>query len=117
MNDPTVSVVVPTYKSVRHVGRMIESVCAQTFADWELIIVDGASDDGTTEVVEAFRGRLRDRLVYIEQSNMGCCFARNTGIDAAKGQFIAFLDSDDEFVPNKLERQLELFKLRPDLGL
>lgn len=115
--QPTVSVVVPTYKSVRHIRRMIDSVRTQTFSDWELIIVDGASEDGTTEIVEEFRGRLNDRLIYIEQPNQGCCFARNTGIDAARGKFIAFLDSDDEFLPNKLERQLELFKLQPDLGL
>lgn len=117
MNDPMVSVVVPTYKSAHHIRRMIDSICAQTLTDWELIIVDGASEDGTTEIVEAFRDGLNDRLIYIEQPNQGCCFARNTGIDAAKGRFIAFLDSDDEFLPNKLERQLELFKLRPDLGL
>ena len=114
---PLVSIVVPTFKSVRHLRRMIESVRTQTFSNWELIIVDGQSRDGTTELVEECRDTQNNPLLYIEQPNQGCCVARNTGIDAARGQFIAFLDSDDEFQPNKLERQLELFTLRPDLGL
>ena len=114
---PVVSVVVPTYKRVDYLGRMIESVMAQTFEDWELIIVDGRSDDGTAALVGRYQVALGDRLVFIEEDNQGCCHARNTGIDAARGAFVALLDSDDEFLPTKLERQLELFHLRPELGL
>lgn len=117
MNEPAVSIVMPTYKRRALLSRAIESVRAQTFADWELIIVDGRSGDGTAELVGEWRRSLGDRLVFIDQPNQGCCVARNTGIDAARGRFIAFLDSDDEFLPTKLERQIELFNLRPDLGL
>lgn len=113
---PTVSIVVPTFKRVQYLGRMIDSVVAQTYTDWELIIVDGKSDDGTGELVESYRERLGDRLVFIEQDNAGCCIARNTGIDAARGSFVALLDSDDEFLPTKLERQMELFERDPSLG-
>ena len=115
--EPTVSIVVPTYQRARFLRRMIDSVTAQTFDDWELIIVDGKSDDGTAELVRSYQDRLGDRLVFIEQDNQGCCIARNTGIDVARGAFVALLDSDDEFLPTKLERQMELFRLRPDLGL
>lgn len=113
---PTVSVVVPTYKRSHYLGRMIDSVVAQRYTDWELIIVDGKSNDGTAELVESYRDRLGDRLVFIEQDNAGCCIARNTGIDAARGEFIALLDSDDEFLEGKLERQMELFDQDPSLG-
>jgi len=114
---PTVSIVVPTYKRAAYLRRMIDSVNAQTYDDWELIIVDGDSHDGTSELVNGCRARFGGRLVFIEQENRGCCTARNTGIEAARGEFVAFLDSDDEFLPTKLERQIELFKLRPELGL
>ena len=114
LSDPTVSIVVPTFKSAGHLRRMIESVRAQTLEDWELIIVDGKSNDGTAELVREYEQRLGDRLIFIEQTNQGCCVARNTGIEAARGGFVAFLDSDDEFRPAKLSRQMELFRLRPD---
>lgn len=117
MDQPTVSIVVPTYRSAPYLKRMINSVVAQTFKNWELIIVDGASNDGTAELVEEFKSTLGDRLVFIEQPNQGCCVARNTGIDATRGAFVALCDSDDEFLPTKLERQLALFERRPDLGL
>ncbi len=117
MPNPIVSIIVPTYQSQRTLPRMIESIRNQTIPDWELIIIDGSSNDGTTELVTEHQRELGEKLIYIEQVNQGCCVARNTGIDAANGQFIAFLDSDDEFLPNKLQRQLDLFKKRPDLGL
>ncbi len=117
MSDPTVSLVVPTFHGAKYVCRMIDSVIAQTLDDWELIIVDGVSGDGTAELVDGYRSRLGDRLTFIEQENQGCNAARNAGIDASRGAFVAFLDVDDEFLPTKFERQLELFRLRPDLGL
>jgi len=117
LSGPTVSIVVPTFRRRSLLGRMIESVRAQTFTDWELIIVDGGSCDGTVELVRDFQWELGTKLVFIDQPNEGCCVARNTGIEAARGGFVAFLDSDDEFLPDKLARQMELFRLRPDVGL
>lgn len=117
MTGPVVSVVIPTYNRASLLPRAIESVIAQTVVDWELVLVDDGSTDGTPELVESFASRLGDRWVYLRQQNRGASGARNRGIDAARGEFVAFLDSDDEFAPQKLEKQLELFRGRPDLGL
>lgn len=112
---PTVSVIVPAWNCAAWLPRCIRSVIAQTFHDWELIVVV-QSDDGSADVVRAFQ-RDDDRIVLIEQPNAGASGGRNRGIEAAHGAFVAFLDADDEFVPEKLARQLELFRLHPDLGL
>ncbi len=117
MTTPLVSLVVPTYNGAPYVRRMIDSIIAQTCDDWELIIVDGTSRDGIAQHVAEYKSKLGSRLTFIEEPNQGCNAARNTGIDASRGEFVAFLDIDDEFMPTKLERQLELFRLRPDLGL
>jgi glycosyltransferase involved in cell wall biosynthesis len=114
---PAVSVVIPTYNRAAWLSRAIESVITQTVSDWEIILVDDGSTDQTAEVAGAFRRRLGGALTCIHQPNRGCCSARNQGIAASRGAFIAFLDSDDEFLPRKLERQLTLFEKRPELGL
>ncbi|NOS99188.1 MAG: glycosyltransferase family 2 protein [Phycisphaerales bacterium] len=117
MNQPLISIVLPTLRRAHCLGRAIESVLNQTYATWELVIVDGESNDGTRELVAGFNGRADGRLQFIEQANGGVGPARNIGINAARGHYIAFLDSDDEFLPTKLERQLALIRLRPELGL
>jgi len=117
MSDPTVSVVMPTYNRQPLLSRAIDSIVAQTFGDWEIVLVDDGSTDATRGLVDRYLHQLGDRFVYIHQANRGASAARNRGIDACRGRFVAFLDSDDEFLPNKLERQLELFGLRPELGL
>jgi len=96
---------------------MIESVAAQTINNWELILVDGTSDDATAEVVEGYAAKLGERIRFERQPNQGCNVARNAGIQMARGEFIAFLDSDDEYLPNKLERQLDFLHRRQDVGL
>lgn len=117
MNRPLVSVVIPTYNRAVLLPRAIESVIAQTLVDWELLIVDDGSVDRTPDAVERYAVRWKDRFVYIRQANHGSSAARNRGIDAARGDFVAFLDSDDEFRHDKLERQVDLFRRQPDLGL
>jgi len=114
---PTVSIIVPAFRAAEHIARAIDSVIAQTYRDWELIVVNDGGNDGTAAVVERYKDQLGDRLIYLEQGHSGCCVARNTGIEAARGRFLAFLDADDEYRPDKLERQMSLFGLRPDLGL
>jgi len=113
---PVVSVVIPTYNRAEIIGRAIRSVQAQTFEDWELIVVDDASEDETEEVVAAFEDT---RIRYIQHvENRGGAAARNTGIRNSRGEYIAFLDSDDEWLPQKLEGQIRVFeKASESVGL
>ncbi len=99
---PHVSVIIPTYNRARYVTAAIDSVLAQTFTDYEIIVVDDGSTDNTKEVLQSYK----DKIHYIYQPNKGVSAARNTGIKAAKGEWIAFLDSDDEWLPEKLEMQM-----------
>ena len=111
-NPFTVSVIIPTYNRAHLVGRAIKSVLNQTFQDFEIIVVDDGSTDSTKEVVTSFNDT---RIRYIKhQMNKGGNAARNTGLKNSKGEYIAFLDSDDEWLPEKLERQLEVFEKSED---
>ncbi|RJP31666.1 MAG: glycosyltransferase family 2 protein [Phycisphaerales bacterium] len=114
---PTVSIILPTLNRARLLERAIRSVFVQTCRDWELIVVDDGSSDDTQAVVEAAAARTDRPVRYFHQENAGSSAARNRGIDAARGRFVAFLDSDDEYMPAKLQRQIDLFHLCPDLGL
>ncbi|MDR7496584.1 MAG: glycosyltransferase family 2 protein, partial [Armatimonadota bacterium] len=108
MTVPTVSVIIPTYNRAHMVPRAIHSVLAQTFADFELLVVDDASTDGTEEIV---RGIADPRLRYIwRPANGGVSAAQNTGLAAARGEFISILHSDDEYLPVKLEVQVPLLR-------
>ncbi|MBI4716879.1 MAG: glycosyltransferase family 2 protein [Planctomycetes bacterium] len=117
MNAPTVSVVIPTYNRAELLPRALDSVAAQTFGDWEIVLVDDGSTDETPAVVAQYAARLGRRLRCVRQNNAGSSAARNRGIEESRGTFLAFLDSDDEFLAPRLARQLELFSLRPELGL
>mgnify|MGYP000371370111 CR=1 FL=1 len=109
---PTVSVIVPTYNRADALPRTIESVLSQTHEDLELFVVDDASTDDTRAVVAAYED---DRLTYLRhEQNRGGSAARNTGIDASTGEYVAFLDSDDEWRAGKLERQLAELEGRDD---
>jgi glycosyltransferase involved in cell wall biosynthesis len=105
--SPRVSVVLPTFDRARLLPRAIESVLAQTFHDFELLVVDDGSTDDTPSVVESYAG---DRLSYVRlERNTGAAAARNVGIRRAAGDLVAFQDSDDEWLPEKLERQVRAF--------
>jgi glycosyltransferase involved in cell wall biosynthesis len=102
---PTVSVVIPTYNRADVLPRAIDSVLNQTFEDFELIIVDDASTDSTEKVVNSYTD---NRLRFLQHEiNKNGSAARNTGIKASEGDYIAFLDSDDEWHPEKLEKQIQ----------
>lgn len=109
-----VSVIIPTYNRADMVGDAIQSVLDQTYGDWELIVVDDGSTDDTRAVVARFND---SRIRYIHQENRGLPAARNTGIRAAQGAYIAFLDSDDCFLPQKLAWQAAALDAGPDVGL
>ncbi len=110
---PSISVIIPTYNRGYIITEAVESVLAQTYKDLEIIVVDDGSADNTREVLKPYRDRIR----YFYQANKGVAAARNKGIEEAEGKFIAFLDSDDLWLPEKLELQKELFDNRPELGL
>lgn len=100
-----VSVIIPTYNRAASIEKSIESVIGQSYRDIEVIIVDDGSTDDTEQIVK----RIRDeRIRYYYQENSGACSARNVGIDLAKGDYIAFQDSDDVWHPNKLNRQMKM---------
>lgn len=110
---PKVSVVIPSYNCARYIGQAVESVLSQTFSDWEIIVVDDGSKDHTREVLQVYGHQVR----YVRQQNQGVSVARNHGISLARGEFVAFLDADDYFLPDKLARQLTVFEHRPHLGM
>jgi len=104
---PEVSVVVPTYNRASVLPRCLNSITNQTFKNFEIIVVDDCSTDNTKQVTQEYD---EERLEYIRHNkNKGGAVARNTGIEAASGQYTAFLDSDDEWLPKKLEKQMEVF--------
>jgi glycosyltransferase involved in cell wall biosynthesis len=110
---PRVSVVIPTYNSARFLREAIQSVLNQTYSDFEVVIIDDGSTDDTESVVRSFG----ERVSYVKQPNRGVSAARNQGIRDAKAEYVAFLDSDDIWLPNKLAEQIPLLEQDPELGL
>ncbi len=108
-----VSVVIPTYNRERLIGPAIESVLRQSYAHIEIIVVDDGSTDRTRQVVEAYGQPVR----YVHQANGGAASARNRGLREARGEFIALLDSDDEWFPWKLEAQVRVLDRYPAVGM
>lgn len=105
---PSVSVIMPAYNAERFIRQAIESVQSQTYNCWELLVIDDGSSDGTCAVVQELAEKdMRIRLIRNEK-NIGVARTRNAGIDLAQGEMIAFLDSDDYWYPEKLEKQLYL---------
>jgi glycosyltransferase involved in cell wall biosynthesis len=107
-----VSVVIPAYNYARFVGRAVDSVLAQTYAPVECVVVDDGSTDETPQVLARYGGRIRS----IRQENRGLSGTRNTGIRAARGEYVALLDADDYWRPDKIARQVELAEATPGVG-
>lgn len=101
-----VSVITPTYNCGRFIGETIESIQAQTYTNWELVIVDDCSTDNTKEVVAAYMEKDSRVKYYCLEVNSGAAVARTKAMELAEGEFMAFCDSDDLWMPDKLERQL-----------
>lgn len=110
-----VSIITPSYNSEKYIEKTIESVIAQTYGNWEMIIVDDCSDDSTCEIVESISEREpRVKLIRQEQ-NGGAAKARNRALEESKGRFIAYLDADDIWYPEKLQKQVD-FMLKNKAG-
>jgi glycosyltransferase involved in cell wall biosynthesis len=109
-----VSVVIPVYKVERYIAATIPSVLEQTYTNFELLIVNDGSPDRSVEICQQFTD---NRIKIIHQENSGVCAARNTGIRNAKGEYVAFLDGDDLWLPEKLEKHVEHLENSPLVGM
>jgi glycosyltransferase involved in cell wall biosynthesis len=110
---PKVSVIIPCYNSARYLGQAIESVQAQQYTDYEIIVVDDGSTDDTAQVA----ARYADKVRYLYQNNQGLPGTRNSGVAVSSGEYLAFLDSDDLFLPHKLRVQVAALDAAPELSL
>ena len=110
---PRVSVIIPTYNRADLLGEAVASVIAQTYKDYEIIIVDDGSTDNTKEVASHFPPEIR----YVQKTNGGAASARNKGIELARGEYLCFVDSDDALLENALETNVNFLDSHPDVGL
>lgn len=111
---PRVSVNIPCFNSEKYIAETIQSVLDQTFEDFEVIVVNDGSSDKTGEIVKSFSD---PRIKYYAQENIGLSRTRNRQLELSSGEFIAFLDHDDIWMPQKLEKQIPLFEKNPNVGL
>jgi glycosyltransferase involved in cell wall biosynthesis len=111
MKAPLISCIVPVFNGERYLGEALDSVLAQGYRPLEIIVADDGSTDGTAATVAAYGDQVR----YLRQPNKGPAAARNFGLEAARGEFIAFLDQDDLWHPEKLTRQFGRFETQPEL--
>lgn len=109
---PQVSIIIPVFNGARFISDAIDSIFRQTFQDFEVIMIDDGSTDETREIVSRYRG-----LIYHYQENQGRPAARNTGLRHARGEYVAFLDADDIWNPDRLERGVNLLNAEPEIGL
>ena len=103
----SVSIITPAFNSEKYIAETILSVQAQTYQDWEMLIIDDCSTDKTAEIVSAFHEKDSRIRYFYNSTNKGSAYSRNLALQNAKGKWIAFLDSDDTWHPEKLERQIE----------
>lgn len=113
MKEGLVSVIIPNYNYAHYLRETLDSVFGQTYPHTEVIVVDDGSSDGSRAILEGLSGR----LVPVFQKNAGVAAARNNGVAASSGEYVAFLDADDAWLPCKIEKQVARFKQDPDLGL
>ncbi|MGA7493603.1 MAG: glycosyltransferase family A protein [Syntrophobacteraceae bacterium] len=107
--DGRVSVIIPVFNREFLAGQAIHSVLAQTYRNFEIVLIDDGSNDGTGAVLDGYAAGHPGTVTVLHQQNAGQAVARNNGINAATGTYIAFLDSDDTWLPQKLARQIPLF--------
>ena len=116
MTAPRVSVILPTRNRAHLLPRAIRSVLGQSFPDWELLVVDNGSTDGTEVLVRHFQ-KQDARISYLAEAKRGLPRARNRGLKEAQGEWVAFLDDDDEWLPERLSRQITFLESHPEIGL
>lgn len=112
-----VDVIVPAYNAARFLPLALDSVIAQTFTDWRILLIDDGSEDSTAEIGASYQARLGAKLTYIRQQNRGLPAARNTALRHATAELCALLDADDVWLPDRLAESLKAFEGRPEVGL
>ena len=108
-NNPLISVMMPTYNNAKYIKQAIESIYAQNYDNMEIIVVDDGSTDNTKEILKQYKN-----IKYFYMEHKGISFARNVALKNSKGEYIAFLDSDDYWLPDKLNIQMQYFQEHPD---
>ncbi|MCC6635887.1 MAG: glycosyltransferase family 2 protein [Chitinophagaceae bacterium] len=103
-----VSIIIPCYNAAPYVAETIESIIAQTYTNWECIIIDDHSTDNSWQIIESYQQRYPEKIFIYKNPRKGACAARNTGVDYAKGEYIQFMDADDVMNINKLKNQILL---------
>ena len=114
---PKVSVIIPVYNAQDFIGETLDSVLAQTFTAYEILLVDDGSTDRSKEIIQAYVRKDPARLRYIYQANQGPGAARNHAIREARGEYLAFLDADDLWMPQRLEEGVRVLDARPEIAL
>lgn len=109
-NNDKVSVITPVYNVEKFIGETIESVMTQDYKDVELVLVDDCSSDSSAEIIKRYQKRFPNIIYHKQEKNQGAAVARNIALKIAKGRYVAFLDSDDQWVQNKLQKQLNFMK-------
>lgn len=115
VNKPFVSVILPVYNGERFLSRTLDSIFAQTEKNWEIIAINDGSTDNSLTILEKYSKKIPGRFQILSVTNGGVSKARNIGVSAARGNYIAFLDQDDVWAPQKLQRQLEMFSINKNL--
>lgn len=110
-----VSIIIPAYNAEKYIRESVESALAQTYPNVEVIVIDDGSKDGTKKILEPYGAA--GKIVYVYQENKGLAASRNAGIRAAKGEYVAFLDADDIFLPEKVAEQVRALEASPDFGV
>lgn len=110
--DGLVSVIIPVYNAEKFIARALDSVLAQTYQELEVILVDDRSTDKSAQIIEKYAAEHTEIKYHLQEKNMGAAVARNTALELARGRYVAFLDSDDEWYSEKIEAQLKLLKER-----
>ena len=105
-----VSVIIPVYNAEKYIGKTIESVINQTYTDIEIVLVDDCSKDNSSQIIKEYMKKHTNIVFYLQEKNAGVAVARNKALELAKGRFVAFIDSDDLWYHDKIEKQLELMK-------
>ena len=111
--DPLVSIIIPTYNRAKLLPVAIQSVLDQTYKNVEIVVIDDGSTDDTSQVLASFK----DKIVYLKSGHKGTAHARNIGMKAAKGDYLAFLDSDDFYISYKIELQVSFMEAHPEVGM